>query len=89
MGGLLNNSSKIPNLITPNEIFKSLFQPKKANPKAFKLNYKDLLSLLENSCTIALQHIFNKNDHLNKYDFYINDKFFDTFQYKIINFSAF
>ena len=67
----------------------TLFQLKKATLKAFKLNYKDSLSSLENSCIIALQHIFNKKDYLNKYDFYINHKFFDTFQYKNINFSAF
>ena len=30
-------------------------------------------------CYYAKCKLVNKKDHLNKYDFYINDNFFDTF----------
>ena len=60
MNTQINNSSKIPNVIVPNEIFNYSSSTKKATRKVFKANYKYSLNLFENLNIIALQDIFNK-----------------------------
>lgn len=70
-----NNISKISNNKVLNEIFTNSVPTQKTTSKAIKQNYKNSLISIKNPNIIAFKNLFNKNAHLSKYDFDINDNF--------------